>query len=401
MGGFANVGEKHDPLPLFRGCLVSVAALPTLSQPLSLPFSSSYLPVDGVRLSQALLTAHLHMASRLQRLNSSLVKRHMSFREKHLAWRWLHDMMTPEDARALLHSAPLRPTWFTDLFGGGPPLLEAAVSSLIAETTSAARTGLRGTAQGQRQGGECCDGGLCYGFCSFFRALSAAVPAEQSWLRSPLYPLPDQADAPNHPLLVIRHFHDDAELQRQQTLLDEAGLRMALELAGAHQRRRKPPSIRLLASEPTEGDLEVGRRLHCPDPLFLDANNSPSPQSPLPSCSAPALPRVEESLSVQANSAFERLLGYSQTELREASVLYGEKALYGLFSTAAWPRVLELDKDIKLGRRREWSALVVSVSKRKSEVPCLLHCLSRFDDGGRVCVSYLTFMALPDASDGG
>ena len=369
---------------------VPSSAVPTVSvvHSPSLSFSQCHLPADALLISQSLLAAHLRCLGRFRRLRGAHGVRRMDLREKLLSWRWMADMLTPEDGYALIHSAPLGPTWFSDIFGADyQPHLAHAVTAFAGLAASASASA---PSAGERRamllhGGGHCDGGRCFGFCPFFRALLTVVSTQQSWARSPDRPLADVPDVPNHALLVIRHLHDDRVAQRQQATLDQAGVAVARELTAQLERGGPLSHVALLPSEEGEGKEERGEPWCAPAP--------PSPAS-LPS----SLLRLELSMSVQVNSAFERLLGYAQAELRDAFMAYGEKALYRLFRADAWPRLMDFDKDVRWTRRREFSALCVCLTRGQRQLPCLVHCLNHFDAAGRPRVSMVTLLPLPDAS---
>ena len=368
---------------------------------LSLSCSSTSPAVDGARLSESLLAAHYRWLGRYHELGHGGVRK-PDLREKLQSWQWVDGMLTPEDADALIHSARLRPTWFTDLFGCDyQSLLVDAVSALVAHTAAAFPAGEPSVAL-QRQGRDGCDGRRCHAFCPFFRALLAATQAVQSWQRSPHWPLSDQPDLPNHPLLVIRHLHDDDVAQRQQRALDAAGVRVARRLIGRLQRRSQRLSDAPLCSAggAEDGAAEDWTLPHpaCPRLLAREDEGEEwlcAPTSPPLSSS---LLRLELSMSVQVNGAFERLLGHGQAELRHAFMSYGEAALFIWFRADAWPQLMDVDKEVKWARRREFRLFSVCLTKRQKELPCLVHCLSQFDALGRPRVSYWTFLPLPDAS---
>ena len=100
-------------------------------------------------------------------------------------------------------------------------------------------------------------------------------------------------------------------------------------------------------------------------------------------------------MSVQCNAAFERLLGYSQSELRELFSEAGDKALFGLVSADDWAALLQLDKALRLGWKQHGSLLVTAVDSRQQTVPCVLSVQSELDAKRKPYATYFSFTPLP------
>lgn len=105
--------------------------------------------------------------------------------------------------------------------------------------------------------------------------------------------------------------------------------------------------------------------------------------------------RVDVPMSVRVSMSFERLMGYSQLEIREWFSREGETALFQVIRTEGWARFMELDFDAKWEGKCEYSLYVMCSTKWTTRVPCLLHCHNSFGNEGNLSKRVLSFIRLP------
>ena len=356
---------------------------PCLRDSASLSFR--FLPGDEEDLSRSLLAAHNRALVRLNQTEVSNGATTLNLRGKLLEWVWHRQMMQPSDMKDVIHSVILpRSVWYRH----DHDVLTAALSTFSLERSTVFV--LNTFEQDRRNCRSQCDGNICSGFCPFLEALSASSPCVYSWLRSPLTPIPDQGDSPNHAFLVIKRTHDEALSRYHDTVLPEIALRVVRQLLTGTDENS------------TAGRWNVGGE--CDGVQLSTDSQSVSDERVLGQDQRPRLSLVhpmhtiEVMMSVQANCALERLFGYPQSELRRAFVMYGEKALYRFIKRDYWPQLMDLNKQVKWERRKEFRMQALCATKRGAEVSCILHCLNEFDSEGEPCLTYLSFLPLPEAA---
>ena len=215
-----------------------------------------------------------------------------------------------------------------------------------------------------------CDGRQCFGFCGFVDALIEAASCRILWDHSPLMSIADQPNVPNQPFIIIRRLHDESVTRSQEALVDELCAQLVLNLSASSDRARS---------------------------TGVDSRTTSDARRPFDT--ATAAQSVEVPMSVLCNAALERLLGFTQNELRELFSEQGDKALYGLVSEDDWPELMQLDKHIRLGWKEEGRLLVMAVNKRHEGVQCVLSMQSELDRNGKLFVTYVSFAPLPTDSD--
>ena len=228
---------------------------------------------------------------------------------------------------------------------------------------------------------------MCSGFCPFLQALSAASPCAFSWLRSPSSANADQSDCPNHAFLVIKRVQDEAQSRFHELALCEIALHVARQLLPQPEWAYADTGQR--AGGDADGAQPSRAAVYDSEQSVVTQRQRAGPISPMHA--------IEVSMSVQANCALERLLGFSQSELRQAFLLDGEKALYGLIHRSHWQQLADLSNDVKWERRREFRVQVSCTTRLGSTMPCILRCLNEFDDSGQPCTTYLSFLPVQDA----
>lgn len=304
----------------------------------------------------------------------------MHLREKLIQTVWMQHQLTPSDLLRLSHAVPLSPTWWQHylhpsyhhlLLPNQPHPFERRECGTGSGDDSSGGSDCGGGGGGgysrAKRGGvgrlrRPCDGTACFGFCGFLDSLIEAAMCHISWNHSPLSPLPDQPNAPNQPFIAIRRLQDDSLTRRQEELVDALCLQLVVDT----------PSVR------SRDDSRPG-----------EAAVSAATQS---------VESVEVAMSVVCNSAFERLLGFTQSEVRELWSSDGDKALYGLIAEDDWAALLQVDKEVRLGWRREGCLLVSALDRRRERVRCVLQVQSELDVKGKPLVTYLSFTPLPAAA---
>ena len=288
-------------------------------------------------------------------------------RDKLVHWTWLHRMMAEHDVETAVHTALSAIThWHREIRGVEQQRSFIALASASSRQSRQSR---------QSQGSSCsdcsppartlCNGSCCALFCPFFRALSASRPCSFDWLPSPELALTDTPDSPNHPLLVIRCLQSDDVSRRQNAELEQLGLALADQL-----QRTARASASVAPRDAERGDeLSGGAR--------VTASSLPVP------------------MSVVCSASFERLLGYSQSELRRWFARDGEAALLQLIRADGWARWLELDFSARWEGKSEYSLYAQCARKWSTSVSCLLHTANTFDGDGSLCERHMTFIRLP------
>jgi hypothetical protein len=105
--------------------------------------------------------------------------------------------------------------------------------------------------------------------------------------------------------------------------------------------------------------------------------------------------RIDVPMSVRVSASFERLLGYSQSDVRQWFAREGETALFQLIRADGWSRLMELDFDAKWEGKSEYCLYVMCLTKWKTSVPCLLHCTNSFGSEGNLSKRMMSFIRLP------
>jgi hypothetical protein len=345
----------------------------------SVPLSLTLLGGDEVLLSQSLLAAHQRALVRLNQTEVLKGETKLNLRRKLLEWVWHRQMMLPSDMEAVIHSVIFsRSAWYRH----DHDVLAAALSTFSSDRDTVLLSST--SDQGRRSHPPQCDGNICSGFCPFLGALSAATPCVYSWLRSPSTPIPDKSDSPNHAFFVIKRVHDEALSRYHDMVLPEIGLQVVRQLVARTDQSRT-------AGRWNAGDESDGFQLSTVPLYGSDQNFVSQEQRPRSSLIHP-MHTIEVIMSVQANCALERLLGYSQSELRQAFVMYGEKALYRLIQRDKWPELMDLNKQVKWERRKEFWMQVSCTTKYGVEISCILHSRNEFDSEGEPCTTYLSFL---------
>ena len=383
---------------------------------LRLPFTATYLGMDGELVSRSMLASAHRGQAKLKRLGPSFLPpplRKLTLRDKLMAWTYQHAMMTAEDAEEFIHSFFAgQKDWPLHMFEGHhSSLMTEAVSALIGRRSAADHGGWVNHSSGKRRHRQGCDGTACYGYCPWMETLAASAQCAYSWQRSPLVAVSDALNAPNLPFLVIQRLYDDGVTRRQEKEVEEVSLRVAAQLLAS----RCSQQLTLLSAfqpqynadpstaVPHEVEVDTAQGLRLLSPLpSSESDGWGSSTASLPfSGLSPFVPAsIEAVASVQVNAAFERLLEWRQEELRQLFVDEGEKAFYRLFREDAWPQLMDLDAEVRWARRAEYRVYGTCRTRRQAELPCVLHAVNRFDDEGRLCVTLLSFMPLPDDSSG-
>lgn len=105
---------------------------------------------------------------------------------------------------------------------------------------------------------------------------------------------------------------------------------------------------------------------------------------------------IQVKLSVTVNSSFERMFGYSQSEIRSQSIKHGSKSYYALIRPDCWEQIMYAEQEASFGRTHEYMLYVTCVTKWKGEVYCLKHTKHVYDDEGRYKETRTHFIPLPD-----
>ena len=345
-------------------------------------------PVDQDQLSRALLASHRRSLVKVDLSGDFNGAKELDLRGKLLEWVWHRQMLLPDDMAAVAHSlVSPQSSWYRHRHH----LLSATLSSLSSHSSAALESCGVDEARPLPPVARC-DGTMCGGFCVFFEALSAAAPCAFSWLRSPSTPIPDQPGFPNHAFCVIRRAHDEALSRYDDAVLPEIGLQVAAHLLASTDHHLSAARARIA------GQWDAHR---------LSTSSLCDPIDCLPSQGQALRPRlasitpmhtIEVIMTVQANCALERLLGCSQSELRQAFVAHGERALYGLVQPDSWPQLMDLLKQVKWEQRREFRMQAACRTRDGTELPCILHSLNEFDSEGQLCTTFLSFLPVHDAA---
>ena len=181
---------------------------------------------------------------------------------------------------------------------------------------------------------------------------------------------------PNHPLLIISNVQSDEESHRQNAQLEQAGLKLAKKLIEPERTEHAEPGPSASLddgpqSAQSHDDMtRPGRQYH----------NGIS---------------IDIPMSVRVSASFERLLGYSQSEVRQWFAREGETALFQLIRADSWSRFMELDFEARWDGRPECCLYVMCLTKWNTSIPCLLHCTNSFGNEGILSKRIMSFIRLP------
>ena len=170
------------------------------------------------------------------------------------------------------------------------------------------------------------------------------------------------------------------------------GDEQAIRIARQRQASRREPSTTSPVSSPTQLPSR-STALSLSSSSSSSSSSSPSSPYPLP---IPAT-HIEVPMWCQVNTAFERLTGYSQAELRQLLLRDGVKSLYRLTRPDEWEKLMELEQEATWGKAHEYRTYAVIVNKYQGEVSCLIHTLYVFNDTGKFSETRTTFIPLPNA----
>ena len=339
--------------------------------------------VDDGRLSSVFLTEHLRWLSQHSAMSRASHSKQTHLREKIELCMWFDQLLGPADRAVLYHAVVPPASWWADYFDCHQQRLLATAANLLVDIDSASLVSSFGGSSSSTEldslpahdDSGSCDGRVCSGFCPFLRALRLRTPSCLSWERTPQLAMPDQHDMPNHAFIALRRLRDQSITCKQEALVDEVCVQLATETLAARRATR--------ASLQPHGMLPSAQSL----PSLL--NHPAAPVSLL-----------EVAMTVHSNAAFERLLGYSQSELRQLFISQGERAFYGLFAEEDWPLLMALDKQVRWGRRDDFRIAVTALDRRHERLSCLLHGTAQYDREGKWLVTYLSFIPLPDTQSG-
>ena len=337
------------------------------------------------RISLAMFSAH----RRWFRLNNraGAPRRSTCLLDKWLYWSLARQTMDDRQLEDLVHSLVF------------DPRLQASVSPAAAFSSSSSSSSLAPYAP--------CNGSACFGFCCFLRRLGQYAAGSYSWLSSPQSAIADWADAPNHPVLILRLLVTEEAAQAQNCRLEMLACAAAFHPVSCPRRL----AVGLHIRSPSESLRQGARQIS----WFTRPPNLGSEQESLDSlreqrverfaallassCCQPPLPpagaeRVAVAMAVQANCSFERFLGYTQAELRQRFLLDGELALYHLIRPDCWERVMTAEHEARVERQASYSLCIVVLNRWGAEMSCLLHCSISFFSGGGQADRKLTFIPL-------
>ena len=352
------------PLPTWSSIGFASYSLSTSSLS-SLPAStfSAFPAPASSRAYQSQLLMNIHVQRVPKHLTSIGAERKGSIRDKLVYWTWLHAMMTEQDVESVVHTALSAIThWHREIRGLDQHQSFIALSHVSGQRSSRNSSSTQHSLRPRRR----CDGTFCGHFCTFFRALSASRPCRFNWLTSPEASIADSCDTPNHPFLVISHLHTDEESDRQNGELEQLGFRLAKQLVEMERAERGGHATPL-------GDHAIH------DDVMGRARGA----------------SMDVAMSVRASASFERLLGYTQSEVRQWFAREGEAALLQLIRADGWARLLELDFDARWEGKSEYSLYVMCATKWKTPLPCLLHCTNSFGNDGNLSKRLISFIRLP------
>ena len=312
-------------------------------------------------MSSSLLASHFRVMTLFMRDGAMFPQVRNPLREKLLMHLWFEDNMTRADRDAVAHSfvSMRRGRWFEGHFN---PQLSAVLGA------AAAKVGAHGDpsaaphrASADPHSAAQCDGRVCAGYCPYLRRLIHEVPCSFTWAASPEAALVDRAGLPSHAFLCIRSPPYDARVEeRQQRLLSQRAARVAVQL--------------LAQFDGEDGQDGVAEEAG----WVMD--------------DAPLESAIRVSMSAQVNCEFERLMGYSQAEVRASFMSSGERAVYGLLRSDDWAQLMDLTREVKLMRRTEFRIRCTALTRAQQEVPCVLCVACQLDAEGKPSATFLSFI---------
>ena len=277
----------------------------------------------------------------------------LSLRDVFTHYGWLCEMVSAEGVLELFHTRKIaRRDWMQQFALTAPPA-EAADW----RTQACSEPGFGGIVRPlvrsrlRRHQPPACDGSECSDYCLFLHRLYLALPVIINWELSPLTAIPASSGCELHPMLSVRRQRLTTSDVAQQLALIHSVAEGVLWCKGREER---------------QGEADC----------------------------------LELSNQVQVNAAFERLLGYSQAELRSLYVSQGERAFFRLLRSDSWETVLVLDKEIKWEMRSDYRIYAVCLTKWQTELPCLMHGMQEYDEDGYQKETRVIFVPLPEQSSG-
>ena len=404
-------GPSHKRLAVSAtGLVSSPASTPSYASfvqdvtavPCSLPRSvraSVLLRVDESNVSACLLACHFRAVSNMLP-GASLLPMRLPMREKLLQHAWFKRHMTQPDLEAVAHAfvSYRRGRWYEGCFDPGlHPVFRSAAAKLAARAEPAASLQ---PSWADTRPPTLCDGRRCSGYCPFLRRLIKEAPCAYSWTASPETPIPDQPGFPSHAFLCIRHRPDDAAVEeRQQLRLCQQAARLARQLLAEYSSAEAEAlGEAWLSAEAAEDDSHTRCRDASAQPDgSLDCLPAACVRSDAACQPGPPASFISVSMLAQVNRAFERLLGFSQAEVRASFVLTGETALYALLRPDGWAELMDLTRQAKMLQRTEFRMRCTAVTRAQQELPCVLSAHYQREDG-KVMAGFLSFIPLPDAA---
>ena len=388
----------------------SLSVPPALPRPLRV---SLLLRVDASNVSSSLLASHFRTVTHyLRKTGSVFPPTRNPLRDKLIQHSWFTHNLTPTDrevvAHAFVHWRGGR--WYEGYFDQRlSGLFDAAASKLAVAGLPSSSTLLLTSVSDDTHDHPQCNGQPCSGYCPYVRSLVRAAPCSYCWEESPDMPIPDQPGFPSHAFLCIRHQPEDvAVADRQQHILSLRAAMVAQQLLADASQGITDEEWTMEESaldsdiRHPDGPAQLLDPLDCsppPPPALATSQLAPSPSDAALDATAPD-PTIRVSMAAQVNREFERLLGYSQAEVRASFLQWGEKAMYGLLRPEDWPEVMDLNREAKMMKRTDFRARCTAITRTQQEVPCVLSGSYQHNGDGMVIATFLSFLPLPDAISG-
>ena len=332
---------------------------------------SQLLRVDTSTISSSLLASHFRTVTAYMRQSGfAFPQMKHPLREKLIQHTWFNAHMTPTDGQTIAHAfvQTRGGRWYEGYFDAPLASLIAAAVAKFAAADDGEEPPLSTihphSVSHEHHGGNQCDGRPCAGYCVYLRRLEHGVQCSFGWGDSPVVAIEDHPGLPSHAFLCFRHQPEEAAVAERQQLI---------------VRQRAIAVARQLLAEAGVDDVSEGS-------LSPDSTDVP----PL---------AIRVGIVAQVNAAFERLLGYSQAEVRASFAELGEKAMFALVKPTAWPELMDLTREAKMMRRSDFRMRCIAITRAQQEVPCVLSASYQRDGEGRVVTTFFSFLPLPDATD--
>jgi PAS domain-containing protein len=304
------------------------------------PYSDALLSLATVRAHQRWLSVHDVRHGKL------------SLRDVFTHYGWLCELVSAEGVLELFHSPKMTGRDWMQEFALAAPQSADWIHQTPSEPNFGVSVRPLVRSRLRRHEPPACDGSLCGHRCLFLHCLFLALPVIINWESSPLTAA-TATSCELHPMLSIRRQRLSAsDIAQQESLIHSMAESVLSGQGGRGERQQEEAEC------------------------------------------------VELSHAVQVNAAFERLLGYSQAELRSLYVSQGERVLYRLLRSDVWETVLVLDKEVKWEMRSDYRIYAVCLNKWQTELPCLLHAMVDYDEDGYQRETRLIFVPLPENSSG-